>query len=552
MRLTGRLEDLGLGEILHVLGAARRSGVLHVRSGGVETILVFRQGAIVGARHPDLPSSLAELLERAGSAPTVAAPALEREAIESNVGLLEIVARRGGSEAIGWLETAVEGIVGSLIASGEGTFDFTLVGDSSPPPPAPGGLVLPHGLPHGRLVAAPASRAAPDRLDRRAARLRVPEAKLALPTRKAEPRKPPPPIAAGHAALPAAGAPSRRLLLLALGAGAVRRSIEAHARAVGCDVRHVASLAEADLAVESATQHGLSVAAIGQTPHASLTGVELIARIKSLDRAVPCALIADTAAPASRIALARERASALGAQVVALVASDLPADEARVIAQDLLERLFGAEEGASPASPVGLPESASGADVLFAGAAVEPGRADEPVDMIALAQGVAVTSEATEVALALLVGASGFFDRAALLVRAATGLKLMGALVPHGDRPPESLVAGRSLAAMGDDVVARAVHDGLPFIGPPPTDRPSAEILRILGAERPGRIAVIPLLEGGQCIAVLYGDDAGDEDGRRDLAPLLGFLRDMAAPYHAARDAAARRIQARGLREVSR
>jgi hypothetical protein len=554
MKLTGRLEDLGLGEMLHVLGAARRSGVLRVRSRDAESVIVFRQGMIVAARHPELPSTLAELFERSGSPLFDTASALEKEASALNVGVLELVAQRGGMDVVRWLETAVERVVASLISTHDGTFEFTLVGDSQTPPQPLDGLVLQHGIAHGRLVGTEVTRTTRESgQDRGVSRLRIPEAELAMPGSRFNPdgRPPEPPKSNSDIVPNVSRTRGGRLLLLALGASEVRRCIEESARATGCDVRHVASLAEADLAVDSALERGLSVAVIGQIPHASLSGLELIARIKSLTRTVPCALIADTATPAVRNAVARERAARLGARVVALIAADVPPEEAREVAEDLVGRLFGAvDESREPSHLAGASALPSGAAILLDGSSATPGDPPEPVDMTTLAQAVAVTSEPSEVALALLQGAACFFERGALLVSEPSGLRLVGAVIPHGDRLPESLSKGRNLAASGDDVVGRSVREGIPFIGPPPTDRASVEVLRLLGAERPGRIAVIPVTEGGKCIAVLYGDDAGDEDRRADLTPLLGFLGDIATSFHSVLEAAARRGEAHALRGI--
>jgi CheY-like chemotaxis protein len=66
--LHGKLEELGLDEILQIVGVSRRTGILTLRSRGREAVLQFREGLLVRATSTGFQQTLGELLTRSGAA----------------------------------------------------------------------------------------------------------------------------------------------------------------------------------------------------------------------------------------------------------------------------------------------------------------------------------------------------------------------------------------------------------------------------------------------------------------------------------------------------
>lgn len=66
--LHGKLEELGLDEILQLVGVSRRTGMLTLRSRGREAVLQFRDGLLVRASSTGFQQRLGELLVRHGAA----------------------------------------------------------------------------------------------------------------------------------------------------------------------------------------------------------------------------------------------------------------------------------------------------------------------------------------------------------------------------------------------------------------------------------------------------------------------------------------------------
>jgi len=67
-RLHGKLEELGLDEILQIVGVSRRTGILTLHSRGREAVLQFRDGLLVRATSTGFQQTLGELLIRNGAA----------------------------------------------------------------------------------------------------------------------------------------------------------------------------------------------------------------------------------------------------------------------------------------------------------------------------------------------------------------------------------------------------------------------------------------------------------------------------------------------------
>ena len=66
--LHGKLEELGLDEILQIVGVSRRTGILTLKSRGREAVLQFRDGLLVRVTSTGFQQSLGELLVRNGAA----------------------------------------------------------------------------------------------------------------------------------------------------------------------------------------------------------------------------------------------------------------------------------------------------------------------------------------------------------------------------------------------------------------------------------------------------------------------------------------------------
>lgn len=131
MSLDGKLEELGLGEILQIISLSRKSGTLSLRSGEREAVIVFHGGQVVRASSSMFPQSLGELLIRhAVIDPVVLRRAL---ALQQSEGFLErlgtILVKHFGvtGEVIEEVvRNQVERVVLSLFEWSEGSFDFQI------------------------------------------------------------------------------------------------------------------------------------------------------------------------------------------------------------------------------------------------------------------------------------------------------------------------------------------------------------------------------------------------------------------------------------------
>jgi CheY-like chemotaxis protein len=129
MSLVGSLEDLGLGEILQIIGLSRKSGTLSLRSGEGEASVVFRLGQVVRASSSMFPQSLGELLTKS----SVIDPIILRKALalQQSEGFLErlgaILVKHFNVKPDVIEEVVarqVERVVLSLFDWNSGTFDF--------------------------------------------------------------------------------------------------------------------------------------------------------------------------------------------------------------------------------------------------------------------------------------------------------------------------------------------------------------------------------------------------------------------------------------------
>jgi hypothetical protein len=99
MSLVGSLEDLGLGELLQIIGLSGKSGVLTLRSEEGEGCIVFRGGLICSARIKDGPTDLRELLASRQAVPDAELEALCEEARSRGLPLEPVVLERTAFDA---------------------------------------------------------------------------------------------------------------------------------------------------------------------------------------------------------------------------------------------------------------------------------------------------------------------------------------------------------------------------------------------------------------------------------------------------------------------
>lgn len=128
--LHGKLEELGLDEILQIVGVSRRTGILTLKSRGREAVLYFRDGLLVRGTSTGFQQSLGELLIRSGAvAPEMVQQALviqQQEQFRERIGTILHNRFRVDLQVI---ETTVReqisNVLMTLFAWIEGEFDFS-------------------------------------------------------------------------------------------------------------------------------------------------------------------------------------------------------------------------------------------------------------------------------------------------------------------------------------------------------------------------------------------------------------------------------------------
>ncbi|MDD2897191.1 MAG: response regulator [Desulfuromonadaceae bacterium] len=129
MSLAGKLEELGLGEILQIVSLSRKTGVLFLSSGGMDGSVFFRQGQVVRASSSSCHKSLGEELILRG---VIDLPVLRKAlAYQQEYGFRErlgvilvkkyVVSQSAVDEVV---REQIENVVFSLFAWTEGTFTF--------------------------------------------------------------------------------------------------------------------------------------------------------------------------------------------------------------------------------------------------------------------------------------------------------------------------------------------------------------------------------------------------------------------------------------------
>ena len=157
MSLKGNIEDLGVAELLYMVGISRRSGLLHLEGRDGEHELLFRAGRVVAARDRQAPGSLRELLVRRNLIDATHLAVLERQAARQGTPLGELLAEEGVlalGALDGHLTREVERAMEVALALREGSFSFELIGDDDASVLERfGGLVLAQGIEPATLPA---------------------------------------------------------------------------------------------------------------------------------------------------------------------------------------------------------------------------------------------------------------------------------------------------------------------------------------------------------------------------------------------------------------
>ncbi len=126
--LHGKLEELGLDEILQIVGVSRRTGILTLKSRGREAVLQFRDGLLVRVTSTGFQQSLGELLVRNGSAtPEMVEQALAIQQQEQFRERIGTILHHRFNVDLQLIETTVReqisNVLMTLFAWSEGSFD---------------------------------------------------------------------------------------------------------------------------------------------------------------------------------------------------------------------------------------------------------------------------------------------------------------------------------------------------------------------------------------------------------------------------------------------
>lgn len=128
--LHGKLEELGLDEILQIVGVSRRTGILTLKSRGREAVLHLREGLLVRASSTGFRQSLGELLVNKGAvtAEMVRQGLLiqQQQGFQQHIGT--ILHRQFNVDLLVIEQTVreqISNVLMTLFAWAEGTFDFS-------------------------------------------------------------------------------------------------------------------------------------------------------------------------------------------------------------------------------------------------------------------------------------------------------------------------------------------------------------------------------------------------------------------------------------------
>lgn len=529
MSLRGRLEDLGVAEILHVVGAARRSGLLALDVPPERVEILFRDGTVVALRGAAMPRTLADLLSQAGALDADAREKAIALSQAQGVSIDEALIRLGVAtsfRAQQAIEAEIERRLPGLVTLKAGAFEFSLRAATDPARLDFGALELKTGVPVWRLGASRSRvQIVPEGLGEttgaRRARLLMDEERIALPG-----ASPAPPAAvrgtAPSGSATAAPPPARasaprapaRTVLHGLVSSPLRQRLHATLSDAGAGSLAVTSLPDVVAGVEAARARGEEIALACHAGHPDLPGLELLARLRSIDASAPAALLLSPGWPVARQAAAVERAGRLGIRLVAVIDERSEPDAA-----DLASRLLRLLERDEAKAPIEAGTASESLDLAVDEPPAARLRQATP-DLAALARSLAAAGESADIAREMLAVASEHHDCCYLLVTSGDSLELLGVALSRPSPPPEAV---RALSGRGTDFLSEAIRTGVPIDGPRPNGPGDAVVLRLLEAGEAGRVTVMPLLAAGACFGALVATSEAAE-GSGDLAQLSAFM----------------------------
>jgi len=569
--LKGHVEDLGVAELLYMVGISRRSGLLHLEGRDGEHELLFRAGTIVAARDRQAPGSLRELLIRMNLVDEMHLAVLERQAARQGTPLGELLAEEGvlALNALdGYLAQEVERAMEAALALRDGTFSFELISDDDASVLERfGGLVLAQGIEPAKLPAVAERRdsggfgglgsglSLPHSEASRHVELLVDDSSISLPSL-------PPSGGAladeAPAASDQASAQGRPHVLVAIGWTELGKRIQALLETHQVTVLRPRSLSEAAERVMRLAEAGAPVTLVGDATLSAMPGAELLARAKLANRSVRVVLLLDPRGTPAQLAAHRERAARLGATHVVLLPPGSQEADAETAARqlaELLEPAPPAEEEAEPIHPLAgapeatpeWPEGESAGEKLGAiNLEAQDGR------LATLLRGVLASRSTAELALELLGVAGEYAPRVTLWVRdGSDDIRAFGVASEQAGvqaRLSASLPNLR-LPARDADLPSACLRDGRSRRVP--AALAGAGFVAALGAPAANQVAALPLLSDGSPVACLVLDDAGRPGGLPTLEALERFVAGMSAALGGALSRDSARCEARRLRAHS-
>jgi CheY-like chemotaxis protein len=131
----------------------------------------------------------------------------------------------------------------------------------------------------------------------------------------------------------------------------------------------------------------------------------------------------------------------------------------------------------------------------------------------------------SDVWILVLRVASEMVERAVLFVRRRQKLVAFGGFGPTGDGGGvEARVKGLAFGLGENPLLAAVVSDRVSRTGSPENDEGAAQIASALGELQPTQFAALPLVAGGQVVAILFADNASGGAPLADLRSLEIFL----------------------------
>jgi hypothetical protein len=547
--LKGNVEDLGVAELLYMVGISKRSGLLHLDGRDGEHEVLFRSGRIVAARDRKAPGSLRELFVRVNLIDDTHLSVLERQAARQGVPLAELLSEEGvvaTGTLDGHLRQDVERAVDAALALTEGTFSFELIKDGDPAVVERfGGLVMSEGLDPSKLPAV-AERGGsgglgglgsgvslPRSEGTRRVELLVDASQISLPVLPASEHH-----RHGEAQRAAGEAPASRRphVLVALAWTEFGRRLQARLEAREMTVLRPRSISEAAERVMRLSEAGVPVTLVGDATLGSLPGAELLARAKLADRAVRVVLLLDPRGTPAQRAAHRERAGRLGATHVVLLPPGEQESDAEVAARELTELLVpgpATEPGPEPVHA--LPMALDEAPDWPAGEGLgEEALGDVPLEtqdgrLATHLREVLASHAALELSLELLEVAGEYAPRATLWVPAAKATVRGFGVTSEDGRVHARLSStfpSLRLPARDADLPCACLRDGKSRRVPAPLA--GAGLVAALGEPAAQQVAAIPLLASGRPIACLVLDDGGRPGRLPGLEALERFVAGLA------------------------